>query len=102
MVRIENNFSKVISRRQKSPLAIREIRLFFIRVPGLKVEAFHGTVKENKLSSTYFFQTNFFKKIFQGHYHNVKQFGSRSGLTDPDLDPNCLQRLSADDKQGKN
>ena len=34
------------------------------------------------------------------HYQSVKQFGSRSGQTFclcPDLGPNCLQRLSADD-----
>ena len=28
-----------------------------------------------------FFKINFFKKFFQKHYRNVKQFGSRSGLT---------------------
>ena len=28
-----------------------------------------------------FFKTNFFKKFFQKQYRNVKQFGSRSGLT---------------------
>ena len=44
----------------------------------------------------FFFQNHFFK-IFQEHYQPVKWFGSRSGLTF-DLGPNCLQRLSADDK----
>ena len=44
-----------------------------------------------------FFKLIFSKKIFQEFHHSVKQFGSRSGL-DPDLDPNCLQRLSADNK----
>ena len=45
------------------------------------------------------FQTNFFKKLFQEHYQGIKQFGSRSRPTEvsPDLDPNCLQGLSADD-----
>ena len=46
---------------------------------------------------------NFLKKIFQEHYQSVKQFESRS--VGPDLDSNCLQRLSAEDKsrhkQGK-
>ena len=37
----------------------------------------------------------FFKKFIQEYYQRVKQFGSRSG---PDVGPNCLQRLSADDK----
>ena len=33
-------------------------------------------------------------------YQSVKKFGSRSGLTffgGPDLGPDCLQKLSADD-----
>ena len=43
---------------------------------------------------------DFFKKFFQEHYDSVKQFGSRSrpAFVGPDLDPNCLQQLSADDK----
>ena len=47
-------------------------------------------------SANFFFQINFFKKFFQ----SVKQFGFRSGPTfvGPDLDPNCLQRLSANHK----
>ena len=28
-----------------------------------------------------FFQNYYFQKFFQGHYQNVKQFGSRSGPT---------------------
>ena len=35
------------------------------------------------------------KKILQEYCQSVKQFGSRSG---PTFCPNCLQRLSADDK----
>ena len=38
----------------------------------------------------------FFQKFYQEHYQSVKRFGSRSGPAD--LDPNCLQRFSADDK----
>ena len=39
------------------------------------------------------------KKIFQEHHQSVKQFGSRLGPTFcPDLGPNCLYQLSADDK----
>ena len=59
------------------------------------------------LSSAYFFKINFFKKFFQEQYHSVKQFGFRSGPTlcrynvGPDLNPNCLQRLSADGKARK-
>ena len=46
-----------------------------------------------------FFKINIFKKFFQEYHQSVKQFGSRSGPTFcPDLGPNCLQRLSADDK----
>ena len=42
---------------------------------------------------------DFFKKNFQEHYHSVKGFGSRSGLTfvGPYLGPICLQKLSAVD-----
>ena len=54
------------------------------------------------------FKINFFEKFFQVYHQSVKQFESRSGLTKmdpdlarhfvgPDLDPNCLQRLSAED-----
>ena len=68
------------------------------------------------LSSADFFKSKFFSKFFQEHFQNVRvrQFGSRSGLTDvrymhllsdqaqcfvsPDLGANYLQRLSADDK----
>ena len=40
-----------------------------------------------------FFIISFFKKFFQEHYQSF------NGLnTDQDLGPNCLQRLSADDK----
>ena len=38
-------------------------------------------------------KVKFSKKLFQEHYQSVKQLGS-------DLSPNCLQRLSADDKSG--
>ena len=48
-----------------------------------------------------FFKINLFKKFFQEHYQSVKQF--KSDYPDQDrlkvcseLDPNCLQRLSAD------
>ena len=41
---------------------------------------------------------NFFKTIFQEYHQSVKQFGCRSHFVGPDLGPNCLQRLSADDK----
>ena len=46
----------------------------------------------------FFFKTNFFKKKFQDHDQSVKQFGARSGPTEhrPGLDPNCLQKLSAE------
>ena len=48
-----------------------------------------------------FFKMNFFKKIFLEYHPGVKQFGSRSGPTivGPDLDPNCLQRLSVDNSR---
>ena len=42
-----------------------------------------------------FFKIIFLKKIFQKYHQSVKQFRSRSGLTD--LDPKGLQTLSADD-----
>ena len=46
-----------------------------------------------------FFKIIFFKKFFQEHNQSIKRFGSRSGThsVGPDLGPNCLQRLSADD-----
>ena len=47
------------------------------------------------------FKMNFFKKFFQELYESVKWFGSRSGplvYVGPDLGPNCVQRLSTDDK----
>ena len=45
-------------------------------------------------SANFFSNSSFPKNSF-----SFKQFGSRSGPTNvgPDLDPNCLQRLSADD-----
>ena len=48
-----------------------------------------------------FFIINFFKKISHEHYQSAKPFRSRSGPTfvGPDLGPNCLQMLSADDKK---
>ena len=68
---------------------------------ALRVNSLHaGWFFMLLLSSADFFKINFFKKIFQEHYHSVKQFGSRSGQysVSPYLVPNCLQRLSADDK----
>ena len=44
----------------------------------------------------------FSRIFFQEHFQSVKQFGSRSGPTfcqSYGLGPNCLQRLSADDKE---
>ena len=41
-----------------------------------------------------FFKINLYQKFFQEHYQSVKQVGSR--FCGPDLGPNCLQRLSAD------
>ena len=53
-----------------------------------------------------FFKINFFQQFLQEYHQSFKQFGSRSDMTfvGPDLGPNCLQRLSADDtsKQLKN
>ena len=50
------------------------------------------------LSSADFFQL--LRKQIQEYHQSVKQFGSRSGPTKrfvgPDLEPNGLQRLSAD------
>ena len=48
-----------------------------------------------------FFKINVFKKFYQEHYSSIKQLGSRSGPmfhVGPDLGPNCLQRISAEDK----
>ena len=49
-----------------------------------------------------FFKSAFSKTFFREHDQNVKWLGYslRSGLTffGPDLGPNCLQRLSADNK----
>ena len=46
-----------------------------------------------------FFKINIFEKFFQEFHLSVKQIGSRSGSTfcQPDLGPNCLHKLSADD-----
>ena len=50
----------------------------------------------------FFFQISFFKTFFREYDQNVKRLGYslRSGPTffGPDLGPNCLQRLSADNK----
>ena len=51
------------------------------------------------LSSADFFKVNFFEKFFQEHYQSVKQFldpDQARHFVGPDLGPNCLQRLSAD------
>ena len=50
-------------------------------------------------SADIFFNTNFFEKFFQEYHQSVKQFGSSQAPQNvgPDLGPNCLQRLSADD-----
>ena len=52
------------------------------------------------LSSVGFYRNNSFKKILQEHYPSVKWFGSEQywRTVHPDLGPDCLQRLSADDK----
>ena len=51
------------------------------------------------LSCADFFKSTFSKNSFQEYHKRVKQVGSRSGPTfvGPDLGPNCLQMLSADD-----
>ena len=54
-----------------------------------------GTVNAICCRLLSFFQISFYQKIFQEHYQSVKQFGTKVG---PDLGPNSLQRLSADDK----
>ena len=41
-----------------------------------------------------FLEINFFKNFFQKHYQSVKIVWTK---IDPDLGPNCLQKLSADD-----
>ena len=47
-----------------------------------------------------FFKINSFIKFFHDHYQNVKQLDPDQvqHSVGPDLGPNCLQRLSADDK----
>ena len=52
-----------------------------------------------------FFKINFFKKIFQEHYQ-IQNLMSKHLNPDqdrhfvcPDLDPNCMQRLSVEDKR---
>ena len=53
------------------------------------------------LSSADFFKITFFENFLQEYHQCVKQFGPRSGRqrVGPDLGPNCLQKLSADDTQ---
>ena len=53
------------------------------------------------LSSSDFSKLTFSQKFFQEHCQSVKQFGFRSGQTffSPDLGPNYLQRLTADNKK---
>ena len=53
------------------------------------------------LSSTDFFQNYFFKKFFQKHLLSVLKklvYIRVNVLFDPDLGPNCLQRLLEDNK----
>ena len=47
------------------------------------------------MSSADFFQNYLFQEILE-YFQSVRQFGSRS--VGPDLGPDCLQRVSADDK----
>ena len=52
-----------------------------------------------------FFKINFLKKIFQEHTTSVSVLNGLDAdqgqcSVSPDLGPNCLQRLSADDKSG--
>ena len=51
---------------------------------------------------TFFFKIkiNRFEKFFQEHYQSVKMLDPDQDQLNvgPDLGPNCLQRLSADDK----
>ena len=53
------------------------------------------------LSSVDFFRpkSSFFEKLFQTYHQSVKYLGSRSDRQNvgPDMGPNCLQRLLADD-----
>ena len=45
-----------------------------------------------------FSKPNFFKKLFSEYHQSVRPFESRSGPTFvPDLGPNCLHIVSADD-----
>ena len=44
-----------------------------------------------------FFKINFFKKFFLEVSNNLDP-DQEKHFVGPDLDPNCLQRLSADDK----
>ena len=48
-----------------------------------------------------FFKINFFKKNFQEYYEKSNSFDPDQDRHNvgPDLGPNCLQRLSADDKE---
>ena len=48
-------------------------------------------------SADFYFKIYFFKKFFNEHFQSVKLFGSRHSVG-PDLGPNCLQKLSAEDK----
>ena len=48
------------------------------------------------LQSAHLKKINIWKIIFQEHYQSVKRLGSSS--VGPDLGPNCLQKLSADEK----
>ena len=43
-----------------------------------------------------FFKINFFKKFFQERYQSVRQFEFK--IRTDFLGPNCLQKLSADQK----
>ena len=52
---------------------------------------------ENVSSADFFFKNNFFKKVFHEEYQSVKRFGSN--LVCPDLGPNCLQWLTAEEKR---
>ena len=80
-------------------------------IGALRVNAFVKKIWCRLLTSKFTF---FFKKIFQEHYQACQTFWIQDrhsvGLdlrhsVSPDLGPNCLQRLSADDKsscyQGK-
>ena len=52
-------------------------------------------------AEVFFFEIIYSKTSFMKKYKSAKQFGSRSGPTWPGQDPNCLQRLSADDTRSK-